>query len=70
MRVVADIVQPVSNPEAVSTLEQLVSGDVHPLVVPGVLLVLAHVVALLAGDCIVLLDLMSTRTAVEIHLIN
>ena len=40
------------------------------LVVPGVLFVLAHVVTFLAGDGIVLLDLVSSGAAVEIHLEN
>jgi hypothetical protein len=65
---IPDVVQPVSAPKAVSTLEQLVRGDVHLLVVPGVLLVLTHVVALLAGDGVVFLDLVAARTAVKIHL--
>ena len=65
---VPNVVQPIPDPAAVGALKQLVGGDVDLLVAPGVLFVLAHVVALLAGDGIVLLDLVSTGSAVEIHL--
>ena len=67
---IADIVQPVTDPEAVATLEELVCWDVNPLVVPGVLFVFTHVVAFLTGDSIVLLHLVSPAPTVEVHLLK
>ena len=69
MCVVSQAIQTVAKPVTVSTLKQLVSGDVDLLLVDeGVLFVLCHVVALLAGDCLILFSLMATRPAVVIHL--
>ena len=67
---IADIVQPVTNPEAVATLKELVCWDVNPLVVPGVLFVFTHVVTFLTGDSIVLLHLVPPAPTMEVHLLK
>ena len=68
MSVVTDVVQSVSAPHAVSALEQLLRGNMNLLVNPAVIFVLRHVVALLAGDPLLLLDFVTSRPTVEIHL--
>ena len=68
MNVMSDVVQPVPAPHAVPALEQLLGRDVDLLVDPAVIFVLRHVVTLLAGDPLLLLDFVTPRPAVEVHL--
>lgn len=68
MNVMSDVVQSVPTPHTVPALEQLLRRDVDLLVYPAVIFVLRHVVTLLAGDPLLLLDFVTPRPAVEVHL--
>ena len=68
VNVISDVVQPVSTPDTVSALEQFLGRDVDLLVNPTVVLVLGNVIALLAGDALLLLDLVTPGAAMEVHL--
>ena len=82
VRVVSEAVQSVPAPHAIPALKQLLRRNVdlaknyisgyfcsfYLFVNPAVVLVDCHVVALLTGDGVVLLDLMAPRPTVEVHL--
>ena len=63
-----DVIEPVPAPDTVSALEEFLRRDVNLLVNPAVIFILSNVIALLAGDPLLLLDFVTPRPAVEVHL--
>ena len=65
---IPNVVQSITNPNTVCTLKQFLWRNVNLLVNPAVIFVLRYVVTLLAGDPLLLLDFVTPRPAVEVHL--